>query len=411
MRRGGGRFNTEYKVEGGMYRGEPPEAYFTSLFGLARLQVKPASISRGSSYYSLATAESCLSLASRMRGGTEAQPLVTTPMAAMQMMNVTCPPGVSSGAQIQVNFPDGSGPVCVTVPGGVEPGQSFQVQVPGAAAAQSVAVASTQMMQVTCPADVQAGAQIQVNFPDGSGPVCVTVPSGVAPGQQFQVEVPNVGAAAAPTPVVPVVQGSWLPPDSTTPSGDKGFIAAQPKTRGSNANPVKQDYVFGTGSKGDGYYHISTQDAQSIMLKRVNGRLKQVKGEKNVCTCFSVCSCLAVPFGFVTCPLLWLGCVKPKSEEIEQLEKMKAMLEARSTAASPHEWQPGGRYYDPYYCDNSGMFLLGGAVMLAAACGGGTFMGGGCGGGGCGGGGCGGGGCGGGGGGGGCGGGGGGCGG
>ena len=100
-----------------MYRGEPPEAYFTSLFGLARLQVKPASMSGGSSYYSLATAESCLgcdSLASRMRGGTEVQPRVATPMA-VQMMNVTCPPGVSSRAQIQVDLPN-RGSVNVTVP-------------------------------------------------------------------------------------------------------------------------------------------------------------------------------------------------------------------------------------------------------------------------------------------------------
>ncbi len=336
-----------------------------NLFGLARLQVKPASMNGQSSYYSLATAPSCFgfdSLSSRMRGG-----------GGMQEVN----PGLPAGSMVASapGLPEGS-------------------MVASAVAPVAVPVEAMQLMIVTCPDGVQAGGHIQVNLPDGRA-TYVVVPAGVGPGQQFQVQVPNAGAAVQPA--QPVVLGAWLSPTAQTPTGEPGFKPAKERTRGTNANPVERNYVFGTGAAGDGYYHISTQEAQKILLKRVSGKLQVAKQKKNCCACFAVTS-------VVCCPLLWLGCVEPANEEIKRLEGMKAMLEAGSTARTPQEWQQSP-HYDARYCDNTGMFMVGGVVMLAAACGAGTFVGGGCGGGGCGGGGCGGGGCGGGG----CGGGGGGC--
>ena len=48
---------------------------------------------------------------------------------AGQVMQVTCPPGVSPGQQVQVQGPNGQ-VMAVQVPAGVGPGMTFQVQVP-----------------------------------------------------------------------------------------------------------------------------------------------------------------------------------------------------------------------------------------------------------------------------------------
>lgn len=62
-----------------------------------------------------------------------APPQMATPMQqqqpAGQVMQITCPPGVSPGQQVQVQGPNGQ-PIAVQVPPGVGPGMLFSVQVP-----------------------------------------------------------------------------------------------------------------------------------------------------------------------------------------------------------------------------------------------------------------------------------------
>jgi hypothetical protein len=60
---------------------------------------------------------------------------------------------------------------------------------------------------------------------------------------------------------------SWVVPSER----DKSYIRAhaRSRTRGANANPQVGNYVFGKGSKGDGYYSFATKDAYQIIKSRL----------------------------------------------------------------------------------------------------------------------------------------------
>ena len=68
---------------------------------------------------------------------------------------------------------------------------------------------------------------------------------------------------------------------------------------------------------GNGYYHISTQDAYGILYKRISKKLSDKKQSKCQCCCLSGTVCLPL------CPLLWFCAIKPLDKEIEELEQMK----------------------------------------------------------------------------------------
>eukprot|EP01083_Nonionella_stella_P263765 895622_1 len=84
--------------------------------------------------------------------------------------------------------------------------------------------------------------------------------------------------------VFPMKESSWLDLDNKTESGQPAFIAHSiqmvngkeiPVTHREDCNynetvPVKTDYVFGTGPKGYGYYHLLTRHAYGILLQRIS---------------------------------------------------------------------------------------------------------------------------------------------
>ena len=118
-------------------------------------------------------------------------------------MTVTCPPGVSCGADVMVSTPQGQ-KLMVKVPAGIGPGDTFQVQVP------AHGPSPTQLMMVTVPPGVEPGGSISITAPSGQA-VQVVVPAGVNEGAQFQVSVPvaaetiAVAAPVAPGAAAPVV--------------------------------------------------------------------------------------------------------------------------------------------------------------------------------------------------------------
>lgn len=208
-------------------------------------------------------------------------------------------------------------------------------------------------------------------------------------------------------------EGPWLSPKSILPNGDKCFIEAT-QSKASNApgtinNPKKDNYIFGRGELGLGYYHIKTKEAYKILMVRVDKRIRNKEGD-------------------FACINLWTFCCPTSSKarekqaniraELQELAEARGVLEARYRADTPHGivglpqdittnparkdvvtkyYDEGGGWIFPIYFYDAGGGC--GAAIdglgLGGGCGtgGGWGGGGGCGGGGCGGGGCGGGGC------------------
>ena len=137
----------------------------------------------------------------------------------MSTITVTCPPGVSCGADVTVSTPQGQ-KLMFKVPAGIGPGDTFQVQVP------AHGPSPTQLMMVTVPPGVKPGGSISITAPSGQA-VQVVVPAGVNEGGQFQVSVPvaaetiAVAAPVAPVaaaPVVAVPTGATITPVGGPPA-------------------------------------------------------------------------------------------------------------------------------------------------------------------------------------------------
>ena len=124
-------------------------------------------------------------------------------------------------------------------------------------------------------------------------------------------------------------QQKWIHPQKTYGRRIPAFIKANPRSRGTNANEKKHDYVFGKGVQGDGFYSVYTKDAYEILIKRLKKKGADTQQKINDFDCNN-CLC-------------W-GCT-PSSREIEakvkleeelrELENMMAYAQARLEADSP----------------------------------------------------------------------------
>ena len=201
-------------------------------------------------------------------------------------------------------------------------------------------------------------------------------------------------APAAPMPVIT----PWK-----LPSYGGMFIPARPKSRVRNVNSNERmdNFIFGRGSIGDGFYSIETIDAYKILYLRLCKRAAYARSQVDWYDC-THCLCL--------------GCtptsanIREKAElesQWEELEYMKAFVAARLNGPGP-DWNPEmskiqqhlsrpitDRYRnDTSYAGGCGgyypyFFYTGNYCADAGGCGGGTGgCGAGCGGGACGGGGC-----------------------
>jgi Glycine-rich domain-containing protein-like len=100
----------------------------------------------------------------------------------------------------------------------------------------------------------------------------------------------------------------------TAPSErDGSFIRAAPREATTNANPQIPGYVFGKGSKGDGYYSFSTKDAYDICRLRLAWRYWHE--HKLYDNSISSNNCL------------WLKCCAPTESQIGETNKIKARMD------------------------------------------------------------------------------------
>lgn len=63
-------------------------------------------------------------------------------------------------------------------------------------------------------------------------------------------------------------EGNWPKPPATAPDGNKLFVKSPPAPKG-EAKELKDDYVWGPGTYGFGYYHLLTKDAYKILEARL----------------------------------------------------------------------------------------------------------------------------------------------
>lgn len=112
----------------------------------------------------------------------------------------------------------------------------------------------------------------------------------------------------------------WTPVNGKTPCGLLAFYSANPKatTRGENANPPKDDYIFGKAASQLGYYHITTKEAYDILSSRVESKISK-KGID-----YAVVSCL-------TCGIGGKGLQK----ELQKLKDIHGIVKARASAPLP----------------------------------------------------------------------------
>ncbi|CAJ1959374.1 unnamed protein product [Cylindrotheca closterium] len=112
----------------------------------------------------------------------------------------------------------------------------------------------------------------------------------------------------------------WTPLTGNAPDGSPGFVASAPKskTRGVNANPFKQDYIFGRKADKVGYFHITTKEAYEILAMRMKLRILQKKSDIAMATCCGLCN---VP--------------KTMEDDLDKLETTEAVVKARAGAARP----------------------------------------------------------------------------
>jgi hypothetical protein len=95
-------------------------------------------------------------------------------------------------------------------------------------------------------------------------------------------------------------------------------MAPKSKTKGVNANPFKQDYIFGKKADKVGYFHITTKEAYEILAMRIKLRILQKKSDITMASCCGLC----------TAP-------KNMEDELEKLETAESVAKARAGAARP----------------------------------------------------------------------------
>mmetsp|Transcript_7129 Transcript_7129/g.14629 ORF Transcript_7129/g.14629 Transcript_7129/m.14629 type:complete len:612 (+) Transcript_7129:85-1920(+) len=205
--------------------------------------------------------------------------------------------------------------------------------------------------------------------------------------------VVDVGTTEVKTENVPERQAEWTRIPGTAPDGSPSYIphAEKSKTHGVNNNTFRENYIFGKGPSGIGYYHISTKEAYQVLLNRIDKRLATLRGNLS---CAKVCCFWCPP------------CVTSLEEQIAKQEEVREVVYSRSKADVPlgipavagEETRAANtRYYgadgvwlflgDFYACGGGCGAGDAGGGCGAGGCGAGA-CGGGCGGGGCGGGGC-----------------------
>mmetsp|Transcript_27218 Transcript_27218/g.39870 ORF Transcript_27218/g.39870 Transcript_27218/m.39870 type:complete len:174 (-) Transcript_27218:247-768(-) len=110
----------------------------------------------------------------------------------------------------------------------------------------------------------------------------------------------------------PMNESAWLSPAAKVPgSGQPGFIRHQDKSTAT----LKQDYVWGPGTRAFGYYHLLTQEAYVILAARLQSMSAATKG----CGCFGG------------------GSDDPSKGTPDEIKKVQLIMYARSKSPVPKD--------------------------------------------------------------------------
>jgi hypothetical protein len=109
----------------------------------------------------------------------------------------------------------------------------------------------------------------------------------------------------------------WTNPLGETRHGIPGFVRADVRS----SNPKKPDYIFGRGSRGIGYYHVTTKQSYEILSKRITAQKQKV--EARICQ-IDCCWCCASSHD----PAVRL-CLE---NEVQELGEYLAIVKARAKA-------------------------------------------------------------------------------
>jgi hypothetical protein len=115
----------------------------------------------------------------------------------------------------------------------------------------------------------------------------------------------------------------WMSVDS-----DEAFVEPAPKstTRGVNANPIKDGYVFGKGVRGTGYYNLHTRESYQIIFESIEVQEKKNKVHLSVWT---ICMFSVI---FTLCAICETAEIKKR---LILLADFKQIVQARMNAAGP----------------------------------------------------------------------------
>mmetsp|Transcript_24532 Transcript_24532/g.60155 ORF Transcript_24532/g.60155 Transcript_24532/m.60155 type:complete len:399 (+) Transcript_24532:1273-2469(+) len=116
------------------------------------------------------------------------------------------------------------------------------------------------------------------------------------------------------------VTAHWTPINGTAPDGSPAFVAPAPKstTKGVNANPFKQNYIFAKKGGQIGYFHITTKECYEILAQRISASVRDRKQDIAMASCCGI--------GYVP---------KELEDNLEKCETAMSIAKARAKAARP----------------------------------------------------------------------------
>mmetsp|Transcript_11066 Transcript_11066/g.14466 ORF Transcript_11066/g.14466 Transcript_11066/m.14466 type:complete len:560 (+) Transcript_11066:204-1883(+) len=121
----------------------------------------------------------------------------------------------------------------------------------------------------------------------------------------------------------------WLSSFDYTPDGKPTFEAMAEKSseKGVNANPKREGYIFGEGSRGVGYYHEQTREAYQIICTRLQKKITYNEGKIKENECAMIMCCCLIPC--IACDIKYFD------EEIKKTRAILAVMEERKDASHP----------------------------------------------------------------------------
>ncbi|KAL3906220.1 MAG: hypothetical protein SGILL_009358, partial [Bacillariaceae sp.] len=303
-------YGEEFKVEGGMYRGEPPMLYYNPSFVLESTMLNSLSNMKPPPNHPF-------------NKFIDVQGASSTNPGAYDMAIIWCWKETKSQMSLHTAFEIVGDPSKCWIRYSSHDNETLEAAFQQSGGNQTVIIGNGaykvnfSTMQQT---KVKTGFERKVKrFVQTSGADGVTTTVGTS----TVATAPSSKSNAVPL-ATPVVE--WTKPSGCTADGVQGFVArnARSTQKGVNANPQKPAYIFGNGECGVGYYHVTTRSAYQILEKRIQVRMKKIEDDIAVAQC---CQCGNSNYEN--------RYIIRKERELNELTEYHAIVKARARADVP----------------------------------------------------------------------------